>query len=76
MSELWDSVDVFLALRLETEIFTNEKGKFVSEIINVKWLWDLVLLCVISHHIITYIQTFRVNRNSFLICLWLLGLFK
>jgi hypothetical protein len=40
----------FIALRLEIEIFMNEKGKVVAECSDEKWLWDLALLCDISHH--------------------------
>jgi hypothetical protein len=29
------------ALRLETEMFMNEKGKVVAELSDEKWLWDL-----------------------------------
>jgi hypothetical protein len=32
MAESWDSVEMFLALRLEIEMFMNEKGKFVTEL--------------------------------------------
>jgi hypothetical protein len=29
----------------------NDKGRVVAEFSNEKWLWDLALLCDISHHI-------------------------
>jgi hypothetical protein len=29
----------------------NEKGKVVAELSDEKWLWNLALLCVISHHL-------------------------
>jgi hypothetical protein len=32
-------------------MFTNKKGKVVAELGDEKWLWDLALLCDISHHI-------------------------
>jgi hypothetical protein len=41
----------FLALRQEIEMFMNEKGKVVAELSDEKWLWDLALLCDISHHV-------------------------
>jgi hypothetical protein len=53
-----------LALKLETEMFMNDKGKVVAELSDEKWLWDLALLCDMRHH-------FKVNRNSFLTCLGL-----
>jgi hypothetical protein len=56
MAELWDSVKRFLALRLEIEMFMNEKGKVVAQFSDEKWLWDLVLLCDISHHV-NYLTT-------------------
>jgi hypothetical protein len=40
-----------LALRLEIEMFKNKKGKVMAELSNENWLWDLALLCDISHHI-------------------------
>jgi hypothetical protein len=40
-----------LALRLEIEMFMNEKGKVVAKLSDEKWLWDLALLCDISPHI-------------------------
>jgi hypothetical protein len=38
-----------LALRLEIEMFMNKNGKVVAEHSD-KWLWDLALVCDISHH--------------------------
>jgi hypothetical protein len=32
-------------------MFVYEKGKVVAELVDEKWLWDLVLLCDISHHV-------------------------
>jgi hypothetical protein len=46
----------FLALRLQTEMFVNEKGKVVAELSDEKWLWDLALLCDINHHV-NYLHT-------------------
>jgi hypothetical protein len=40
----------FLALKLEREMFMNEKGKVVVELSDEKWLWNLSLLCITSHH--------------------------
>jgi hypothetical protein len=40
-----------LALRLEKEMFMNEKGKVVGKLSDEKWLWGLALLCDISHHL-------------------------
>jgi hypothetical protein len=52
---------VLSALRLETTMFMNEKVKFAAEIGGERWLWDLALLCYISHHP----NDFKCNRNSF-----------
>jgi hypothetical protein len=43
----------FLALRLEMEMFmlVSEKGKAVAGLSHEKWLWNLALLCDISHHV-------------------------
>jgi hypothetical protein len=41
----------FLALKIEIEMFMNEKGKVVAELIDEKWLWDLAFLCDISYHV-------------------------
>jgi hypothetical protein len=41
----------FLALRIETEMFMNEKGKVVAECTDEKWLWDLAFLCDVSHRV-------------------------
>jgi hypothetical protein len=40
-----------LALRLEKEMFMNEKGKVVGKLSDEKWLMCLVLQCDISHHL-------------------------
>jgi hypothetical protein len=40
-----------LALRLEPQMSKNEKGKTVAELSDEKWLWDLALLCDISHYV-------------------------
>jgi hypothetical protein len=42
---------MFLALRLETEAFMNEKGKVLAEFGEEKWFWDLASVCDISHHL-------------------------
>jgi hypothetical protein len=39
-----------LVLRLEVEMFVNKNGKSVTELHDEKWLWDLTLLCDITHH--------------------------
>jgi hypothetical protein len=41
----------FLALRIEIEKPVDEKGKVVAELGDEKWLWNLALLCEISHHL-------------------------
>jgi hypothetical protein len=38
-------------MMLETEMFTEEKGKVVVELSDEKWLRDLALLCDISHYV-------------------------
>jgi hypothetical protein len=45
-----------VALRLKIEIFMNQKGKVVLELSDEKWLWNLTLLCDISHHLYVGIQ--------------------
>jgi hypothetical protein len=52
---------LFLASRLRIEIFMNNKGKVVAEHMDEKWLWDLALLCDISHHLNKKLQG---QRNS------------
>lgn len=37
-----------LAYKPDTGVFSNEKGKVVSELGDEKWRWDLALLYVIS----------------------------
>jgi hypothetical protein len=32
--------NIFLALRIEIEMFMNEKGKVVAESSEESWLWD------------------------------------
>jgi hypothetical protein len=32
-------------------MFMNEKGKVMAKLSDVKWLWDLALLCDISYHV-------------------------
>jgi hypothetical protein len=44
-----------LAFRPE-EISINVKGKVVAELYDKKWLWNLSLLCDISHHL-NYLNT-------------------
>jgi hypothetical protein len=44
----------------------NNKGKDVAELTDGKCLWDLALVCDISHHLNKKIQG---QRNSLLICL-------
>jgi hypothetical protein len=41
----------FLALRLEIDIFMDEKGRIVSERRDEKWFGGLLLLCDISHYL-------------------------
>jgi hypothetical protein len=31
-------------------MFVNKKGEGVTELHDEKWLWDLTLLCDITHH--------------------------
>jgi hypothetical protein len=41
----------FLALRLETELFMNERYKVEVELNDEMWLWDLAMLCDVSHRL-------------------------
>jgi hypothetical protein len=43
-------------------MFVNKKGKGVAELHDEKWLWDLTLLCDISHHI-DYSKT-KLKRST------------
>jgi hypothetical protein len=45
-----------LALRLEIGILVTEKGKVAAKLSDGKWLWDLLLLSDISHHL-NYLNT-------------------
>jgi len=57
-------------------MFIYEKGKVMVELNDEKCLWDLALLHIISYHLNGQIPNFKVNRNSFLICMGLSKLFK
>jgi len=46
------------ALRLETEMFINDKGKVVAELSDEKWLWNVELLCDMSHY-------FKITETHF-----------
>jgi hypothetical protein len=50
-AESWESVETFVSLRLKIEMFKKEKSKVVAELSDEKWLWNLALLCDISHHV-------------------------
>jgi hypothetical protein len=41
-------LNLILGLRLEIELYLNEKDKVVAEFSDEKWLWDLALLCDVS----------------------------
>jgi hypothetical protein len=45
-----------LSLRLETNVHECQKGKFVAKHNDEKWLWDLAMLCDISHQL-NYLNT-------------------
>jgi hypothetical protein len=41
----------------------NEKDKVVAELSGEKWLWDLALLCDVSHHLNDLNTKFQCQRN-------------
>jgi hypothetical protein len=50
-------VGAFLSLASRPEeMLIKEKGKVVAEHYDIKWLWNLSLLCDISHHL-NYLNT-------------------
>jgi hypothetical protein len=51
MAEYRTVFKCFLALKLEIQMFMNEKGKVLAKLSDEKWLWNLAMLCDISHHI-------------------------